>query len=100
MRRKKPKRMDRLTRMAIIADNLGMSYGKLEALIHEGLMPEIPEDAPDPVPKLQKRCRICGAPVEKGRKLYCSWDCEHAAANARAREAHRRKRYADNDRTD
>lgn len=89
--------MDKIARESTWAINLGISYGNLKALQLEGLLPELPEDAPDPVPKLQKRCRICGAPIGKGRKLYCSWDCEHAAANARAREAHRRKHYADDD---
>lgn len=85
--------MDRLTRDAIIADNMGMSYGKMMALRHEGLIPEPPENAPDPEPKVYKRCQVCGAPVGKGKKLYCSWDCEHAAANARARDTYHRRKH-------
>ncbi len=88
----KKKKMDRLARESTAALNAGMSYGKWKALHPEGL----PEDAPDPVPKVQKRCVICGAPVGKGKKRYCSWDCEHAAAAIRERKAyHRRKQNAD-----
>lgn len=89
----KKKKMDRLTRESTAAINAGMSYGKWKALHPEGL----PEDAPDPIPSVVKRCRICGAPVGKGKKLYCSWDCEHAAAVIRERDAYHRRKHHDHD---
>ncbi len=89
--------MDKIARESTWAIILGISYGNLKARQHDGLLPELPEDAPDPIPNEVKQCRVCGAPLRKGKKRYCSWDCEHAAANARARETYRRKHNADYD---
>ncbi len=90
--RKKRKKLDRLTRDAIAAQEAGMSYGKWKALHpntpEEDEEPETDEDAgkikkPAPIALRPNQrlgtCAHCGRPFALGfkqsNKLYCSTDC-------------------------
>lgn len=106
-RKKKGKKLDRLTRDAIAAQKAGMSYGKYKAL-----HPHTPEEddetdpaedadeTPKPKPiKLQPNqrrgtCAHCGQPFVMGfkqsNKLYCSPVCRIKHGNG-IKSAQRRK---------
>lgn len=86
--RKKRKKLDRLTRDAIAAQEAGMSYGQWKALHpHTPEEDDEQEEEPAPAPAPIKlgpnqrlgTCAHCGKPFALGfkqqNKLYCSTDC-------------------------
>lgn len=68
---------DQLAEDAAAALALGMSYGKYKALQRENMLPSTPK----PIPKVEPGppCLICGQPVPKGKRSYCSPACADIA---------------------
>ena len=92
--------IDQLSADSTMAIRLGISYGKLQALRYEGILPSRTEERqPQVVVENYRKdvlCKICGKPVPNTRRNYCSGDCADIAnrenSKIKWRRSHQKKK--------
>ena len=81
--------MDQLSADSTMALRLGISYGRLQALRYEGILPSRTEERQPKVAVENYRkdtlCKICGKPVPNTRRRYCSAGCADIANRENAK---------------
>ena len=81
-----------IVKVAIMARKAGMSYGAYVAQNPHGL----PRDEAGlhtkvNIPGVQKHCEVCGSPLGKGRKSYCSEECRMVGMRMKAHKRERKR---------